>query len=216
MDSNEIAAHKKTKKYKEDITKFKLLLKEQVSEIFELLRLFCLNRGCVHYILEAYAAHGGCKLDVPFRVDDIDFTTRQPCSNACPSCTGKYSSFFLPIHKSYAIIWIAEVLSTSGSIICGGPDDMVVKLLWEKPKYRFNIFGKKNITRYQVTGFILQLIASGILTLTTKETEESYYRTTCFIAYCTSNGKKIPLFNTEKVWDGFALHSGPLTREYKE
>ena len=184
--------------------------------MYELLRLFCLNRGCVHYILESYAAHGGCKVDIPFCVDEIDFTARRPCSNACPSCTGRYSSFFLPIHKSYVIIWIAEVLSKSGSIICGGPDDMIIKLLWEAPKYRYNIFGKKSITRYQVTAFILQLIASGILTLTTKQTEDNYFQTTCFIAYCTMKGKKVPLFNTDKVWDGFTLHTGPLTREYKE
>jgi hypothetical protein len=76
--------------------------------------------------------------------------------------------FFLPIHRPDAISWLADVLSTSGTIVCGGPNNMVTKLLWGKPQFRFNIFGKKNVTRYQVTAFILQLIASGIFTLTTK------------------------------------------------
>jgi hypothetical protein len=56
MEANEIASYKKTSKFKADTAKFKELLKgQQVSELFELLRLFCLKRGCVHYILEAYA-----------------------------------------------------------------------------------------------------------------------------------------------------------------
>jgi hypothetical protein len=214
MEANEIVAHRKTTKFKDDTTKYKALLKAQVCELFDLLSLFCLKQGCVHYILEAYAAHGGNKIDVPFRVNNIDFTARQPCSNACPACTDRYSSYFLPIHRPDAISWLADVVSTSGTIVCGGPNDMVTKLLWEKPQFRFNIFGKKNVTRYQVTAFILQLIASGILTLTTKQTEDSKYQTTCFITYCTLNGKKVPLFNTDSVWDGFSLHTEPRNRHY--
>ena len=81
MEANEIVAYRKTTKFKDDTTK------SQVCELFKSLSLFCLKRGCVHYILEAYAAHGGNKIDVPFRAHNIDFTIRQPCSNACPACT---------------------------------------------------------------------------------------------------------------------------------
>jgi hypothetical protein len=133
MEANEIVAYKKTTKFKANTAKFKELLK--VSELFELLWLFCLKQGCVHYILEAYAAHGGSgghTVDTHFRNTDTDFNAHPSCSNACPACTGRYSSYFLPIHKSDAIIWLTEVLSKSGTIVCGGLDDMVVKLLWEK------------------------------------------------------------------------------------
>eukprot|EP00978_Attheya_sp_CCMP212_P034811 scaffold148101_cov62-Attheya_sp.AAC.1 len=95
----------------------------------------------------AYAVHGhgggGSQIDTPFSVRVIDFTAWPPYSNACPACTGRYSSYLLPIHRSDVIIWLADMLSKSGTIVCGGLDDMVVKVLWDKVQYRFNIFGKK-------------------------------------------------------------------------
>jgi hypothetical protein len=204
MTPAEITVHKKTDHYKQSMKKFKKLLPKQIGTAFELLRLLTLRRGCWHVILEAFCATGG-------DLSDIDYSKHAPCLNACPHCTGKLDQFFLPIHKEDAIIWLAEVVSKSGTILC---DDMLVNLLWEKPKYRYNIFGKKDVKRYQVIAFILQLLATNILGCTTKLNEDNQYETQCHLSYYKVQNKQMPLFNNDLVWKGITVHSTPRTREY--
>jgi hypothetical protein len=202
MTPSEITLFKRSKKYSEDGTKHKLNLIKQIKRTFDLLRLFCLQRGCVHYILEDFAATG-------VLTDNIDFTKREPCGNACPYCTKEYVKNFPPIYKPDAIIWLAEVVSKAGTITC---DDMLIDLLWEHPMYRYNIFGK-NVAKYQVVGFLLQLLAVNILSTVTTVTKQS--PVTCHLSYCTLNGKKCPLFHKEAAWHGFNIHHATRTRQYK-
>ena len=124
---------------------------------------------------------------------NIDFTKWELCGNACPYCTKNYVNNFPPIYKPDAIIWLAEVVSKAGTITC---DDMLIDLLWERPLYRYNISGK-HVAKYQVVGFLLQLLAVTILSTVTTVTVDKQNQTTCHLSYCTLNGKKRPLFHNE-------------------
>ena len=141
-----------------------------------MLKLVCLNRGCVHCHLEHLSGTGTLH-DEYFDFDDSNF---EPCEDSCFICTGEWKKLFRPIHLESLQLWlesptVADVFPLEGKTadvysFC----DKLTSLVWNSDKTIQAIFDikKSSITKAQVGCFFLQLIAADIISIhvTSKDT----------------------------------------------
>jgi hypothetical protein len=82
------------------------LHKRTKSELQDVIRFFCLDKGCQHARGESYLAMGGL---------DLGNIICTPCGNSCSICTRRWHEMFLPVYQSSVVLFL-EFLMQSGQL----------------------------------------------------------------------------------------------------
>ena len=118
-----------------------------------MLRLFCVDEGCVLRRLDNYRVDG--ELVTPTEL-------LPSCSGACPVCTDQFAKHFRTIWKDAAPAWLESV---HDQFLLKATVSDLFDLLWQNQLWTEAIFdyAVESINKYNVKAFLLQLLASNIL-----------------------------------------------------
>ena len=126
------------------------------SELQDVIRFFCLDRGCQHARGESYLAFGGL---------DLTSEVGTPCVNSCSICTRRWHEMFLPVYRSSVMLFF-EYLMQSGQLPHEiDPKSPVSSLLAGSTYWKEALFDRAagGISRMHVDSFFMSLIASGMI-----------------------------------------------------
>ena len=132
--------------------------KMQEKYLLSVLRLLVLKRVCYHKALEMWQANVTIDNDGPSN-----------CDNACPRCNKEDETMFLRINKQNVKKALVDIFIRDGE--CYMTPMQLCKKLQEIKQYHsklFNKTNKKHVLIYHVKGLILQLLATGIISLKVK------------------------------------------------
>lgn len=139
------------------------------SHTLKMLRLICLNWGCVHRRLESLSGTGEMHVD-PVTAENggsID------CRYSCFVCTGQWGKLFRPVHLETAMHWFNSGVIRDAFPLVGNICDLsdfcnrLIRLVWDSPQVIEGLFDikKSTISKGEVCCFFLQLIASDIIAI---------------------------------------------------
>ena len=137
--------------------------KMQEKYLLAVLRLLILKRVCYHKALEM------CQANVT-----IDNDGPSNCDNACPRCNKEDENMFLKVNKQNVKKALVDIFIRDGE--CYMTPMQLCKKLQEIKQYHsklFNKTNKKHVLIYHVKGLILQLLATGIISLKVKREVEN-------------------------------------------
>ena len=128
-----------------------------VNDLLDSLSLYTLpGFGCIHCRSEWFMSMG--ELLAPPEM-------MMPCETQCYVCDGEYKTQFLPVIYSGAVKFLDsrkfECINTY--IITVGNCDEVLDILAKDKDWLHTVFGKEKVSKFNVTGFFLQLLATKIL-----------------------------------------------------
>lgn len=128
------------------------LAKQQLNDFFDLLDLFCLNRGCINRRVQRYQATG--------KLDKVDIQSR--CGK-CMVCSGEWKHTFLSLRKDGLISFFQRC----EGIPCDATLDNLMKLVWKEEHWIHSIFDRamSTVNKYNVEAMFLQLIAAELISL---------------------------------------------------
>ena len=137
------------------------LVMRALDELIDVLRYHCLDLGCQHVRAELYLSTGTLLNE---RIPD----TSRRCNNMCPICNNTWKLTFLPMVKTKVEKFVK--LLDRKYLPLEADKDNLVDILWKEEKSRVEgIFGKKSVTKFNIGGLFLQLIANGIIILKKKQ-----------------------------------------------
>jgi len=194
--------HKEQKKYELGATARRSLRQRTTSELQDVIRFFCLNRGCQHARAESYLAFGGL---------DVTNEAGTPCMTSCSICTRQWHEMFLPVYRSSVILFF-EFLMQSGQLPHEiDPKSPVSALLTGSTYWKEALFDRAagGISRMHVDSLFLSLIASGMIKMTMQNNAlqwviaREYDSTTpnSIIESCLGR----PIYTRDDAWVGIHL-----------
>ena len=140
------------KKYALNANQKASLMRKQLKDLLDVLRLFCLNLGCQHRRMQRYLATGGL---------DTAFYLIHPCSSACPVCTNEWGKYFRPLWKDGVVSFFDNI----GEFPCDATYDKLMSLVSTSKYWTQAIFDVKcsTLCKYHYEAMYLQLIAAGLI-----------------------------------------------------
>ena len=154
------------------------------------LRLLVLKKGCYHKALET------CQANVC-----INDNGRPNCDTACPSCNGEHNNTFLQVNRNNVNWALVDIFIRRGESSIAPVQ--LCKRLQEIKNYHAFLFNKKNkkeVMVYHIKGLILQLLATGIISLTVKKVNNDDDICTC--CALGMNDDFIPSYAVPASWEG--------------
>ena len=162
--------------------------------------LFCMpGLGCVHTRCEWFMATG--ELSAPPEMI-------LPCERKCYICTGGHRKYFLPIIYTGAIEFLRSerMDKTFPYTVEVNNCDGMLSSLTDDTDWVKRIFGKKKITKYNVTAFFFTLVGSNILSFQKKSNLEVI----CVLSRDDQGNK---MYEKQLNWEGFEFRvSGSSSR----
>ena len=132
--------------------------KLQRDRLTEVLSLLVLDNGCIHSYLENY-------MRSPAEASDLG-NEKGKCIKSCFSCCKDVQNYIIPICQRETRKFLSRCFIQNGNINIT-PLELANKI-GEYDNYQTAIYGKKkekDVCKYHTEGTVMQLIASGILTL---------------------------------------------------
>jgi superfamily II DNA helicase RecQ len=129
------------------------LIKHQIGNLNEVMRLICLDEGCIQRRLEHFCYTGKLSGFV---------ATNSVCGKSCPvCCTKERKHFFKPLRKEGVI----EFFDTVGDFPLKPTYDSIMGLVWKDDFYTRAIFDLKvgSVNKFHVEAMFLQLVAARLI-----------------------------------------------------
>ena len=174
----------------------KMNVRRALAEILEVVQFFVLDRGCWHSCAEWFLSCG--------RVERPPPTNRCiNCGTKCAMCTGAWSDIFLPVKKERVIRFLeSDYFGKRVPLLADRAN--IVDVLWSGEKWRVaDIYGKKSVSRFNVDGLFLQLIATKILTL--ENLKQGLTWTLGRITDSTNTRETLLRYKLDSSWEGMRL-----------
>ena len=191
------------KKYALGPTARQSLRKRTTSELQDVIRFFCFDKGCQHARGESYLAMGGL---------DLGNIICTPCGNSCSICTRKWHEMFLPVYRSSVVLFL-EFLMQSGQLPQEIDPKLPVSAILAGNKFWLEtIFDRAagGIYRMHVDSLFLSLIAAGMIKMSMQNNELQWVIAREYYPSGTSiieSRLGRPIYKSDYVWDGIHLFS---------